>query len=66
MPPTRCRGGNGLPRRSNSTGGFTGDWLADFAPGFGAAGLLGAGFFVFIGVLSLQTTLTVCRRAFAW
>ncbi len=34
MPPTRWRGGSGLPRRSSSMSGFTPGRLADFTPGF--------------------------------
>ena len=37
MPPTRCRGGSGLPRRSDSTWCSTGDSFAGFASRFVAA-----------------------------
>jgi hypothetical protein len=50
MPPTRWRGGNGFPRRSNSTAGTFADFTSGFAATFGAAGLLNPGFFGFIGI----------------
>lgn len=78
MPPTRWRGGSGLPRRSNSTGGSkdvlrcgsTAGWFADFtsrfvAGAFDPAELVTLGFFVFIGLRPCRLHFKVCRRTFA-
>jgi hypothetical protein len=50
MPPTRWRGGNGLPRRSSSTVGTFVDFASDFAAPCGADDLVTDGFVGFIGV----------------
>jgi hypothetical protein len=50
MPPTRWRGGKGLPRRSSSTGGTFADFASGFAAPRGANDLVTDGFVGFIGV----------------
>jgi hypothetical protein len=66
MPPTRWRGGSGLPRRSNSTGGRFADFTSRFVAGaFDPAELVTLGFFVFIGLRPCRLHFKVCRRTFA-
>jgi hypothetical protein len=50
MPPTRWRGGSGLPRLSSSTVGTFVDFASDFAAPCGADDLVTDGFVGFIGV----------------
>jgi Cof subfamily protein (haloacid dehalogenase superfamily) len=62
MPPTRWRGGSGLPRRSSSTGGCPADFTPGFVLFFGSEDLVTCGCIGFIGARTCrlhfpQTTL---------
>ena len=50
MPPTRCRGGSGLPRRSTSTGGSFTALPAGLAATFAAEDLVTRAFVGFMGL----------------